>query len=294
MKSVLVTGSGGMLGAELLERLARRGFAPVPLARRDADITDANSVREAVSARSPDMVVNCAAMTAVDACEDERDRAFAVNRDGAGHVSAAAAAIGVPIIHISTDYVFDGRANVPYKEESPRNPLGVYGASKAAGELAVAAANPEHYIIRTSWLCGKHGSNFVKTILRLADSHPELNVVNDQAGSPTFAADLADALCTIATAHFEARTPPYGIYHITNAGFCTWHHFAKTILEFSGKAHIPVHPIDSEQARTMLKYKATRPGYSVLDCSRASAVFGVRLQPWQVALETYLSDMQSE
>lgn len=283
-----------MLGVDLVHTLAQQGFAATPMARAHADITNPEAVRAYIDAHNPHMIINCAAMTAVDACEDEPDKAFAVNRDGAGHVAAAAAHLGIPVIHISTDYVFDGSGSAPYGEAHPTNPLGIYGKSKQASELCVAAANPAHYILRTSWLCGAHGRNFVKTILQLSSTHKELRVVSDQVGSPTFTQDLAGAIAQIASHHFNAdpgTVHPYGIYHITNSGHCSWHYFAKTILEITGRQGIPVHPINSEQARIMLNFKAPRPAYSVLDCSLAAATFGINLQPWQDSLQIFIDSL---
>jgi len=284
-----------MLGVDLMHSLAQQGFAPAPMARTDADITDPEAVRACIGARNPHMIINCAAMTAVDACEDEPEKAFAVNRDGAAIVAAAAADLKAPVIHISTDYVFDGRSSVPYPETHPSSPLGVYGRSKQASEIAVAAANPAHYILRTSWLCGAHGKNFVKTILQLSETHKELRVVSDQLGSPTFTHDLAGAIAQIAKTHFntEPGAPPYGIYHITNTGYCSWHYFAKTILKTAGKDNITVHPINSEQARIMLNFKAPRPAYSVLDCSKAAATFGICLPTWQDSLQVFMTSLSA-
>jgi dTDP-4-dehydrorhamnose reductase len=230
----------------------------------------------------PQVVVNAAAYTAVDRAESEPDQAFAINRDGAGNLAAEAALHGIPIIHISTDYVFDGSKTAPYVETDRPAPQGVYGHSKYEGELAVADTNPHHVILRTSWVYSEYGGNFVKTMLRLAKERPELRVVADQHGNPTHAGDLAEAIVKIAgmLASKTDADSPWSVYHLAGQGETTWHGFAQHILHCAaqlGQPVVPVIPISTAEFPTPAK----RPANSRLDCSKAKANFGTALPFWQ-------------
>lgn len=247
---------------------ARRGLDIVGFDRAQADITDAIAVRTVLAQAQADLIINAAAYTAVDKAESEVERAFAINRDGAANLAGT----GLPLIHISTDYVFDGAKRGAYVETDPVAPLGIYGRSKAEGEVAAAGA----VILRTSWVYGIEGANFVKTMLRLGAERDVLRVVDDQRGCPTFADDLAEAVLTIA-----ARPVP-GIYHLAGAGEASWFEFAEAI--FAGRPGPRLEAIMTEDYPTA----AARPANSVLDCSKAKATFGVELPHWKDGLKRML------
>jgi dTDP-4-dehydrorhamnose reductase len=246
----------------------------------------------AVTAFAPDLVVNAAAYTAVDKAEGETDLAFLVNRDGARNIAAAARTAGAPLIHISTDYVFDGTKAGAYVETDLPNPISVYGASKLAGELAVMAEMHEHVILRTSWICSPHGSNFVKTILSLAKNRGEIDVVDDQWGSPTFAADLAMAICSIGDTLLSQRERKslFGIYHATSSGETTWcglaHAIANRLAMETGRTS-EVRAIRTDQ----YPFQARRPANSRLDCTKLNNVFGIGLPDWRDSLKTCLDQI---
>jgi dTDP-4-dehydrorhamnose reductase len=292
MPKVLIFGERGQVATALAQVYAARRDTVRCAGRASADIADRAAVSAAVKDFAPDLVVNTAAYTAVDKAEDEEAQALLINRDGAAYVAAAAAAQRAPVIHISTDYVFDGRKAAPYVEADAPNPLSVYGRSKLAGEAAVAAAAPDHVILRTSWVCGGEGQNFLKTMLRLAGQRPELNVVDDQWGAPTFAADLAAATARIGDALLAApdRAQLIGLYHATGSGETTWCRFARAIMAGAQKRGLPfaqVHAIPTSAYPT----RAQRPGNSRLDCAKLERVFGLRLPHWEAALDTCLTQM---
>ena len=252
---LLVTGAAGQLGVDVVQHARSLGDDVVALDRAALDITDVDAVRDLLEAVRPDAVVNAAAYTAVDACETNESQAFAVNADAVGHLSAACELVGAHLVHVSTDYVFDGTLDRPYREDDRTNPQSVYGRSKLAGEHA---AGPGAAVARTSWVCGEHGDNMVKLVLRLA-SNPDqrLAFVDDQRGQPTFTADLAPALHRLAS---DRRT---GIHHVTNQGAVSWYEFVREILSASGDDPDRVRPIataDLDPPRP-----APRPANSVLD-----------------------------
>ena len=275
---VLVLGAGGMLGKDLIPILSGKEQV---WARDigDFDITDRKGVQREVEALQPQVLVNAAAYTDVDGCESKKEMAFAVNAEGARNVALACAAIGGRMIHLSTDYVFDGSSRIPYREEDLPNPLNVYGSSKLQGERYIQAILENHLIVRTEWLYGRHGKNFVDTILRHAGQQKELRVVDDQRGSPTFTRDLSFALERLIG--MEAR----GILHVTNSGSCTWFEFARQILGEKGYNHVQVIPISSEE----LARPAKRPASSVMDCRKYEKLTGSKMTPWKEALKEYLS-----
>jgi dTDP-4-dehydrorhamnose reductase len=291
-RRIFVVGEHGQVALALGRELAARGFAVRLAGRASADITDAAAIAEAVSSFAPDALVNAGAYTAVDKAEEEPDRAFAVNRDGAENVAVAAAAAGVPLIHISTDYVYDGTKPSPYVETDAPNPLGAYGASKLAGEAAVVRIGGEHVILRTSWVCSPDGNNFVRTMLRLAGQREEVGVVDDQWGAPTFAADLAAAVVTIAEVLSSSndRSRLTGIYHVAGTGYTTWCGFAQAIMETSVKRGGPSCRV---RAITTADYptRARRPENSRLDCTKIARVFGIHLPPWQTSLAVCLDQL---
>jgi dTDP-4-dehydrorhamnose reductase len=273
---VAILGGTGLLGKTLMpawEADEVRG-----LGSRDLDIRDSQKVREVVNAMRPDWIVLAAAYTDVDGCEGNPDLAFSVNRDGAVNVAHAAKEIGARLLFLSSDYVFDGRKTSPYETDEPRNPQSVYGRSKAEAELRLLDVMPECCIARTSWLFGTGGKCFPDTILKLAASRPALDVVNDQRGCPTYAADLATAIIQL------CRANATGIVHATNSGDCTWFEFAREIVRGSGLG-TEVRPVNS----AMMARPAPRPAYSVLS-PKSLARFGITLPTWQDALRRYLHE----
>lgn len=285
---VLVTGADGQLGNELSRRLSASRHEPVIFTKQDADLTRREQVRDAIAAVRADWVVNCAAYTQVDQAESESDLAFAVNRDGARAVAEAVAGYGGRLMHISTDFVFDGRQSQPYKEEDLPNPLGVYGCSKWEGEQAVRTTLPEAVLLRTAWVYGVHGHNFVKTILRLAAERDELAVVDDQIGTPSWTRDIADAAITLIEQNAQ------GCYHFTNEGVASWYDFAVAILAEASALDFPmkagyVRPIPTSAYPT----KAQRPVYSVLDKSRIRTALARPIPHWRESLAMMLRELRA-
>lgn len=291
---VLIAGAQGQLARALFgEARARGNLTVVALGRPQLDIADKASIARTIDNERPDVVVNAAAYTAVDKAESDSGAAFAVNCDGAGALAATADAQGCPIIHISTDYVFDGTKASAYVETDPTNPTNVYGRSKLAGEAAVAAANARHVILRTSWLYAPHGHNFLITMLRLARERPELRVVADQRGNPTYAPHLAAAILAVCKRLVDGawRAQPWGTYHATSAGATTWAGFAAVIVEAGavrlGVPRVPVIPIMTREYPT----PARRPANSCLDCGKLQRVFGLELPPWQQGVEECIAEL---
>jgi dTDP-4-dehydrorhamnose reductase len=272
---LLVTGAAGMLGHDVAAAAERAGHEVVPLSRAQLDVRDSAAVAAAVTSAGPDVVVNCAAWTDVDGAETQEDAATAVNGSGAGHVAAGAFAAGAFVVQVSTDYVFDGTSGRPYVESSPTAPINAYGRSKLAGEHAVATAAPGgHAIVRTSWLFGRHGTNFVATMLRLARERDTLTVVDDQVGSPTFTGHLASALIEIG----ERRLG--GVHHAAGAGECSWRDLAAATFAATGAG------IELARGTTAaLRRPAPRPAYSVLRSERPDTPV---LPPWEEGLHAYL------
>jgi dTDP-4-dehydrorhamnose reductase len=264
-----------MLGRDVVGAARLAHHEVVALDRQALDVTDADATARAVAAEQPHAVVNCAAWTDVDGAERSEADALAVNGAGAGNVAAAAAAIGVPVVLPSTDYVFDGAADRPYLESDPTNPLSAYGRTKLAGENATAAANPRHFVVRTSWLFGVGGRNFVETMLGLADTGQVL-VVRDQIGSPTYTGDLANGLLRL------AETDAYGLHHMSADGHCSWYEFAQAIFEDAGSDCQVLSTTTAELGRP-----APRPPWSVLDTEWTDAI---RLPDWRSGLRTYLAE----
>lgn len=275
---VLVFGARGMLGKDLVPALSVKHQV---LARdiEDLDIADQQRVQKEIETLRPQVVVNAAAYTDVDGCEAKRGLAFSVNAEGARNIAAGCAASNARMIHLSTDYVFDGTSSAPYREEDPPHPLNVYGASKLQGERQIREVLENHLIIRTEWLFGRHGKNFVDTILRLAAQQEELRVVNDQRGAPTFTKDLSWAIEKLLEKEVK------GILHITNSGSCTWYEFARQILIEKKIDHVSIVPISS----AALTRPAKRPANSVLDFHRFENLLGQKMRTWEEALKEYLA-----
>lgn len=289
---LLVTGANGQLGFEVARLGKLRGLDLKALTRAELDIGNRNRVKAVIEQFRPKIIVNAAAYTSVDKAENEAELAFCVNRDGPGYLAEVARDIGAVLFHVSTDYVFDGTKVGPYVESDPVSPLGVYGASKEAGENAVREATNRHVILRTAWVFDAHGANFVKTMLRLAKEREELRVVDDQVGCPTHAADLADAALTLAVRILADSFPAngFGTFHCAGSGQTTWCGLARKTFELSvsrlGKTPTVI-PIPSSEYQT----PALRPANSVLDCSLLNQVHGLKLRPWSQALEEMLSSL---
>ena len=287
---IAVTGKLGQVALSLAER-AGPDARVILLGRPEMDLAEPASIAATIAAARPDVVVNAAAYTAVDKAETERDLAFAVNGAGAGAV-AAAAKLAVPLIHLSTDYVFDGSKAAPYTEADPTAPLGVYGASKLAGEQAVLAAHPGAVICRTAWVYSPFGANFVKTMLRLADTRDELGVVADQIGNPTSAQDIADCVLALAGKLADQQAAP-GIFHMTGSGEASWADLAEAIFAASA-----AHGGPSAKVRriTTADYPtpAPRPANSRLDCSKLARTYGLSLPDWRPSLAAVVARLIQE
>ncbi|WLD99238.1 dTDP-4-dehydrorhamnose reductase [Agrobacterium leguminum] len=291
-----VTGKNGQVVSALLA-LASAELEIVALGRPELDLAQPETVLKALREVKPDVVVSAAAYTTVDKAESEQDIAFAVNRDGARAVAQAASDIGIPIIHLSTDYVFDGTKATAYVENDPTGPTSVYGRSKLEGERAVSEATDNYVVLRTAWVYSEYGNNFVKTMLRLSENRDEINVVADQFGCPTSANDIAAAVVTIARKLVEDSSPPLrGVFHLSGTGETNWANFAKQIFVLSaenGGKSIVVNDITTEQYPT----PARRPANSRLDCSKLEEVYGIKLPSWQTstrAVVTALAQSKKE
>lgn len=282
-KNVLITGSNGQLGNELRERkLHTNDSLHFVYTDYDVlDITDYVQVENFVRDNHIQYIINCAAYTAVDKAEADKEKAALVNVKGPENLAAAANKMGAKLIHISTDYVFDGNGTKPYTEDFPKNPQSVYGVTKSDGEEAILKKMPDAIIIRTSWLYSEFGNNFVKTMLRLMNERTDLNIVADQHGSPTYAADLAEMIVHILNQYEENGVWKGGIYHFSNAGATTWYDFTAKIKELSGNTSCTLHPITTEEYPTA----AARPKYSVMDTSKIQRTFGVQIPRWEEALQ---------
>lgn len=254
---VVVTGANGQLGTDVVASWTAAGDTVLGLARQGLDVTDRTAVLHLLTRERPDVVVNCAAWTAVDACESDPDRARVANTDAVAHLAEGCGAVGARLVHISTDYVFDGTKTGPYTEADATNPQSVYGRSKLGGELAALELGDRAAVVRTSWVCGEHGGNMAKTVLRLAATQPSLSFVADQVGHPTFTADLAPLLRQIVTAELS------GVIHATNQGAVSWFEFARAVVAASGRDPEMVSPISTAELQP--PRPAPRPANSVLD-----------------------------
>lgn len=278
---ILVTGGGGQLGHDICRELERRGIEYMAPSSKEMDITDSDAVREQICTYRPDAVIHCAAWTAVDAAEDIPEQVFAVNGGGTRNIALACQEIEAKMLYISTDYVFSGTGTRFYEPDDPTGPVNVYGKSKLAGELAVKEFLEKYFIVRISWVFGEYGNNFVKTMLRLAETRTEINVVCDQVGSPTYTADLAPLLCDM------VETEKYGTYHATNEGTCSWAEFAEEIFRLTGK-NIKVNRISTEEYPS----KASRPKNSRLSKACLENAGFIRLPVWNDALSYFLKEMR--
>lgn len=277
---VLVTGVKGQLGYDVMAELAKRNIEAIGVDIDEMDITDKISVEKVIGEAAPDVVVHCAAYTAVDAAEDNEALCRRVNADGTRNIAEVCKKLDCKMVYISTDYVFDGQGTRPWEPDDERHPLNVYGQTKYEGELAVQENLSKYFIVRIAWVFGKNGKNFVKTMLKLAETHDKLTVVNDQFGSPTYTYDLARLLVDM------IQTDKYGIYHATNEGICTWYEFACEIFRQAG-VKIEVTPVPASEYPA----KAKRPENSRLDKSKLTENGFERLPSWQDALGRYLNEI---
>ncbi len=277
MDRVLVLGARGMVGSELMAIPSSR-FEMVGLGHEDLDIVIEEDTHRAIQDIRPRIIVHTAAYTDVDGCEKAPDRAFRVNGQGTLHVAQACHRIGAKLLYLSTDYVFDGKGSRPYREEDPVNPINIYGKSKLEGERHVQHLLQEFIIVRTQWLFGRGGKNFVTTVLNLTKEANPLNIVRDQVGSPTYARDLSTAIFRLLETHCR------GIFHVTNSASCSWYDFAQEILRVAGISDVEIIPVDEAS----LGRSAPRPHYSVLDCERFTLETGLAMRPWQEALKEFV------
>lgn len=279
---ILVTGANGQLGQELVQQLQQINVELYAFTKTDLDICNLSIVQQVVNEIRPQVIINAAAFTKVDLAETEQDLAFNVNAYGQRNLAVAAEQVGAKICYVSTDYVFDGNATEPYEEHALVKPIGVYGKSKYAGEQLTQTLNSKYFIVRTAWVYGEFGPNFVKTMLRLAKERDELGVVSDQIGSPTYTVDLAAFLIEL------VQTEKYGIYHCTNSGSCSWYEFAQAIFEESN-VDIKVNPLTTNQYPTPAK----RPNYSVLS-DRTLKLNGFQsIRHWRDGLKAFLNSAKN-
>jgi len=291
MMTILVTGAKGQVGRELINKGMLSGRDMVGIDLQEVDITDAVAVKRFLDPMDLEIVVNAAAFTAVDAAETEVEAAFGVNRDGAAHLAGICAEKKIPLIHISTDYVYDGTKKGAYLESDPVSPQGVYARSKAQGDAAVADMLTEHIILRTAWVYSVHGHNFVKTMLGLFREKPSVAVVDDQYGSPTNASDIADAILRIVDHIQKNKETEWGVYHYTGQGKTNWYGFAEKVYELAAPLDTfslkELKPIPSSSYPTPAK----RPANSVLDCTKIQEMFGIVPAPWEESLRGMLDEI---
>lgn len=290
-RRILVLGRLGQVATELSAAPLPPGWSLVCLGRGELDIRDEPAVRRTVRALSPDLVVNAAAVTAVDEAERDPEPAWAVNRDGAAAAAAACSDIGAPLVHLSTDYVFNGLLDRPYRPGDAVSPLSVYGASKAAGEDAVRRRHDAHVIIRTSWIFSPHGRNFLTSMLGLAGKRSKVEVVADRTGCPTSAADVAACVLGVAAHLLDGRSLPFGTHHFCNAGATSWYGFAEGIFALAARRGLDV-PRLVPIPGSAWPAPARRPEHSVLDTAALPEAFGIVPRPWQEALEAAMDDMR--
>ena len=278
-QKVLITGANGQLGKELVELFTEKGFEVYGFGRDKMDITNEVQVQEMISTLKPNIVLHSAAHTQVDLAESEPEQAFLINAYGTRNVAVAAEEVGAKLVYVSTDYVFDGTNDEPYNEFSPTSPLGVYGKSKLAGEQFVRDLHSKFFIVRTSWVYGKHGANFVKTMLKLGKERKELSVVADQRGCPTYTLDLANAILEL------VDTEKYGVYHVSNSGNCSWFEFAKAIFEIS-EMKVQVNPCTTAD----FPRPAARPANSVFEHMSIKLNNFTSVRHWKEALSSFLKN----
>lgn len=276
-KKVLVTGSNGQLGIDIVKHFKEKGYETYGFSREKMDITDLDSVQNVFSRVKPEIVIHCAAFTKVDLAETNVDQAFLVNAVGTRNVSVEAQKYNAKLVYVSTDYVFNGDGKESYNEFDETSPLGVYGKSKLAGENFVKSLTSKYFVVRTSWVYGAEGNNFVKTMIKLAENNSEIKVVDDQVGCPTYTVDLAKQI------ELLVQTEKYGTYHISNSGNCSWYEFAKAIFKRMEKP-VNVLPVSTSE----FPRPAKRPSYSVFDHMALRLNGFPKVRPWEEALEEYM------
>lgn len=274
---VLVTGVNGQLGYDVVKELEKRGHEAIGVDRKVMDLTFIEQIKECIANVNPEAIIHCAAYTAVDKAEDEEELCRIVNATATKYIAECSKKLDIPMIYISTDYVFDGSKDGEYTEEDTPNPINIYGKTKYEGELYVQELLDKYYIVRISWVFGENGNNFIDTMLRLSKDRDSLNVINDQVGSPTYTKDLAQLLVDM------IETDKYGIYHATNEGYCTWYEFANEIFNVS-KISIEVNPIQTSEYPT----KANRPMNSKMNKDKLNINEFIKLRSWQDALKDYI------
>jgi len=286
---VLLFGANGQVGKDCAQALVTAGYGLVSSSRADTDFSDSAAVFSKVIDEAPGLVINACAYTAVDKAEDEKALANKVNHLSPQALAQSCAELSIPLLQLSTDYVFDGQGDKPYKENAKVSPLGVYGSTKLAGEKSVQESLPEHIILRTSWVFGEQGNNFVKTMLRLAEGRDELNVVNDQFGRPTYVGTIVDVILFFVEQYTQNKTLPWGTYHCSNQGAVSWFEFAEAIFAQAKEQGVldkamVVNPIPSSEFPT----PAPRPAYSVLDTHKLETLMKTPLPHWELGLTTFL------
>ncbi|WML54768.1 dTDP-4-dehydrorhamnose reductase [Neobacillus sp. PS3-12] len=277
---VVVTGAKGQLGQDVMKQLQAQNHEAFGTDRDDLDITNEADVLKFISDVKPDVILHCAAYTNVDAAEADRETAYQVNAVGTENMAKAAKAVDAKILYISTDYVFDGTATEPYEVEQPTKPLGVYGETKFAGEEFLKKHVEKYFIVRTAWVFGIGGNNFVKTMIRLGEERGEVGVVHDQVGSPTYTVDLASFMLEL------MKTDKFGTYHATNGGVCSWYEFAVEVFKQAGMSQVKVSPLTTDQ----FPRPAKRPAYSVLSKQKMEEAGFTPLRDWKEALAAYLAE----
>ena len=290
---ILITGAQGQVGNELTAIANEEGFDVIAAGRADLDITETQNVEEYISQCQPNIVINAAAHTAVDKAESEQDLAFAINQNGAENIALACNRLNIPLLHISTDYVFDGSKAEPYNEDDAISPLGVYGNSKWQGEEVIRKNVNAHIILRVAWVFGAQGNNFVKTMLRLGKDRDELNVVADQFGGPSPAKNIAQTLIELVKQYQNNKSLAWGTYHYCGKEKTTWHGFAEEIFKQANESgllnkKIKINPISTEEYPTPAK----RPANSMLDCTKIKTTFGIDMPEWKDALKLVLKELK--
>lgn len=284
MKKVLVTGAYGQLGSEIKERHDQIKRYVFHFHDKDTlDLFDYSNLEKFLMGVQPDYIINCAAYTAVDKAEEDKELAMKLNGEVPGKLADASSKVGATLVHISTDYVFDGQNHVPYKEDDPTGPISYYGETKLVGEQNVLK-NGGHAVVRTSWLYSGNGGNFVKTILRLGNERETLNVIFDQIGTPTYAGDLADALLTVIASNKKEQLS--GVFHYSNEGVCSWYDFARAIMELAG-LECAITPIETKD----YPLPAPRPFYSILNKRKIKDTFQLQIPYWRESLKKYISKL---
>jgi len=290
---ILLTGANGQLGREIRRHARQPSQIIYPLTRGQMDISSPDSVTKAFRDNKPNLVINAAAYTQVDQAETDAVSAYRVNRDGPGLLAVQCAKANIPLIHISTDYVFDGMKGAPYTESEHISPIGVYANSKAQGETLVGNA-PKHIIIRTSWVYGFYGNNFVKTMSRLGRQKSNIGVVADQFGCPTAAGDLAQVILAIAHEIADEKFAQWGCYHFCGAGATTWYDFAQAVFKIARRFGYEPAPTITAITTDQYPTAARRPPYSVLDCTRLIRTFDISPAPWQSSLEPVVKEIMTD